>query len=224
MIRAARRKSRHDESNRRVLRPRQRRVGTITARNVVSRHTLLVLPVNLNPVIGNSEWRSSWFSSVRHDPGNILNRPRYGLIRFAGKHISLSLWYCTTYNVNSCHIWCGADLVWVICPPCVPRQNGPLGTLPYSSSSEMSEVVSFSSVSVWPNNLRIGLPPVQYFLQVLCYARFASIFSPISYMNKVHIWTKINVSVKLQCAEFQSYLRYFERMVVEILYVSAESL
>jgi len=104
LIHAARRKSRDDESNRRVSRPRQRRVRTIKARNVVSRLTLLVLPVNLNPEIGNSEWRSSWFSS------------RHGLIRFAGKHISLSLCHCTTYNENSCRNRCGADLVWVIWP------------------------------------------------------------------------------------------------------------
>lgn len=117
LIHAARRKTRYDESNTRVSRPRQRRVRTIGARNVLSRITLLFLPLNLNPEIGNSEWRSAWFSSVRHDTGNILNRPRYRVIRFAGTHISLSLWHCTTYNANSCHNRCGADLVRVICPP-----------------------------------------------------------------------------------------------------------
>ena len=89
LIHAARRKSRHYESNRRVSRPRQGRVRTIKARNVVSELTLLVLPVNLNPEIGNSEWRSSWFSSVRHDTGKILNRPQYRLIHFPGNHSSL---------------------------------------------------------------------------------------------------------------------------------------
>jgi len=119
----------------------------------VSRLTLHFLPVNFNPEIGNSEWRSSWFSSVRHDTGKILNRPRYRLIHFAGKHSSLPLCHCKTYNANSCHNSCRGDLVRVISPQCVSQQSRPLDTLPYNFSSEMSEVISFSTVSVWPNKL-----------------------------------------------------------------------
>jgi len=165
---------------------------------------------------------------VRHDTGNILNTPRYRLIRFAGKHISLSLWYCTTHNANSCHNRCGAHLVRVICPPppdppCVPQQSGPVGTLPYSLSSEMSEVISFSSVSVWPNNLRTGLPPIQYSYRLFFMQDSLQVLVPWVVRTKC-TFEKINISAKLQCAEFQSYLRYFERMIVEIVYVSAESL
>lgn len=149
LIHAARRKSRHGGSNRRVWRPRQRRVRIIKARNVLSRLTLLVLLVNLNPEIGNSELRSSWFSSVRHDNGKILNRPRYCLINFACKHSSMPFCYSTTYNANRSHISCGADLVRVICPQCAPQQSRP----PYNLSSEMSEVIWFSSASAWPNNV-----------------------------------------------------------------------
>ena len=89
---------------------------------------------------------------------NILNRPRYGLMRFAGERGSLSLRHSTTYNTNyvtprrttQTAVTTAVELIWYeSSAPSASRSKADRLTRCLTVwSSEMSEVISFSSVSV----------------------------------------------------------------------------